>query len=68
MHLPAVEGHFIAAEVDVGVGEEAGGLTQEGPQQRVRLIAHRIDRSLLARRLLLRVVAVCQQTWIPLPP
>lgn len=67
-HLPAVKGHFIAAEVDVGIGEEAGGLTQECPQQCIRLIADRVDGPLLASRLLLRIVAVSQQTWIPLSP
>lgn len=66
--LPAVKGDLVAAQVEVGVGEEAGSFAQERPQQRVCLVAHRIHGALLTRRLLLAVVAVCQQAWIALAP
>lgn len=67
-HLPAVKGHFVAAQMHIGVWEAARHLSQQGPQSAVGVVPGGVQGSLLPCGQPLGVVAVCQQLGVPLTP
>ena len=68
-HLPAVVCHLVAPQVDVGVWEVAGGLTQQAPNEAKSLVAGGVDGAQLPAGLpAATVVALRQQPRVALPP
>lgn len=67
-HQPAVERHFITAEMEIGVGKHLRHLLEEGPEQLVSFVAHGVDGPFGAETAAIVIVAVCQQIRIPSSP
>lgn len=66
-HLPALKADLVAANVHVGVWEQAAHFSQQAPQESIRLVACRVQGPQLLSGLALRP-ALRQQLGVPSPP